>query len=243
MVAALAVAACGETSVLTIDARLDEARPAIGLEITLLPVDPEALYDSLAAAAPTARPDFAALEQLITRYRIPTRRTSTTDGGWGAARDSVETLADSLRGADRTTPGYRAAYGRLRLLYDRLGQRSAARDRAERETLREDRSLADRAARAADELRRWERVAFAGYRDRLAAAVAATGREAARVATDSAGQVSITLSPGRWWLRAHQRVRDNPFQERLWNVVVTTNRLVPVRVRLTPENGTLRWRH
>jgi hypothetical protein len=44
-------------------------------------------------------------------------------------------------------------------------------------------------------------------------------------------------------LRANRGLRDNPFLERVWNVPVTTNPLVPVRVRLTAENARLEWRH
>lgn len=239
----VALAACAEAATLDIVVLRDDGRPDVELDVTILPIDPQALYDSLARAAPTPRPEFPELEATMAGFRAQAPRPRPGSGGWEATRDSVEALADSLRHADRTTPAYRAAYGRLRSLYDRLGRRAAERDRADRSAFREDRELADRASRAADELRRWERIAYARYDELLAASLARSGRRALRVAADSAGLVRATLPPGRWWLRARRRVRDNPFQERRWNVPVTANRLVPVRVRITAANAQFRWRH
>jgi hypothetical protein len=237
------LAACGETSTLDLIAVRDDGRPDPGLSITVLPVDPNALYDSLARTAATPRPEFPDLEAAMAGFRAHTPTVRPGAGGWEATRDSVEALADSLQQTDRTTPSYRVAYGRLRALYERLGQRAAERDRAVRGAYRADRELADRAASAADELRRWEGAAYVAYPDVLAAAIAASGRGAVRVTPDSTGLARITLPPGRWWLRARRRVPDNPFHERLWNLVVTTNRLVPVRVRITAGNAGLQWRH
>ncbi|HXV85953.1 MAG TPA: hypothetical protein VD793_04605 [Gemmatimonadales bacterium] len=86
-------------------------------------------------------------------------------------------------------------------------------------------------------------MAFAGAGEAMGAAIARSGREGRRLTTDSLGHARIEIPPGRWWLRARQRVRDNPFQERLWNVPVTANRMVPVRVRLVPGNADVHWRH
>jgi len=237
--------ACRELGTLEVVVLRHDGRPDVALDVTVLPFNPEALYDSLARAAPTPRPRFPELEDAMAAYRVGPQghRPGAGSGAWEATRDSVEALADSLRRSDRTAPSYRSAYGRLRSLYDRLGQRAAERDRADRGLRREDRALADRATVAADQLRRWERVAFASYGELMAAAVTRSGRDPLRLTTDSAGRARTTLRPGRWWIRARQRIRDNPFQEQFWNVPVTTNRLVPVRVRVTADNAELRWRH
>ncbi|HXV85952.1 MAG TPA: hypothetical protein VD793_04600, partial [Gemmatimonadales bacterium] len=102
----------------------------------------------------TPRPEFPELEAAMAAYRRGAEPVGSVagSGAWEATRDSVEHLADSLRRSDRTTPAYRAAYGRLRALYDRLGLRAAERDRTSRDHRRQDRLLADRAAAAADEL-------------------------------------------------------------------------------------------
>lgn len=235
----LAAAGCAEQSALHLQIVRDDGRPDAGFEVVIVPVDPQALFDSLTAAARTPPPRFPELEEAMQGFR---RREQPAVGnsGWQATRDSVEALADSLRGADRRTPEYRNAYGRLRGLYDRLGQRTAARDRATRSEYRE---LADQAALASEAMRRWERSAYGGYDSLLARRIARTGQQGMRAVSDSTGSIRVDLAPGRWWLRARRRLRDNPFLERVWNVPVTTNRLVPVRVRLTVDNAQLEWRH
>ncbi len=221
--------------------------PVAGLEITVFPVDPEALLDSLAAAARRPRPDFSALEREMANFRGEESRDTTGAihalRAWDATRDSVEALADTLRALDRASLAYREAYGRLRGLYDRLGQRGAERDRAVRGGSRGERDLALRAGRAADSLRRWEQVAYADFADRLERAVRQSGRDVRQVATDSAGVAEIALPRGRWWVQARVRDPKNPFLERSWSVPVTLTRLVAVAVPLLERTAITRWRH
>lgn len=222
----------------------DPGAPYAGLEITVLPVDADALLDSLAASAPTPPPTFPELEAAMNAYRLRDRPTfSGLDAAWRATRDSVSALADSLRGKNRASPAYREAYNRLRALHDRLGQRQAERDRAMRSLIREDRDLAQRAARAADELRRWESIALDRYPDLLADRVTRSGREPHHVTTDSAGLAHVEVPPGRWWVHARLPHPQNPFQELYWSVPVTTNGLVPTGVVLREVNAEARWRH
>lgn len=229
---------------LAIRASAEGGAPLAGLEITILPVDPEALLDSLTATAREPRPAFPELEAAMEAYRLGDRPTvGGLDGAWRATRDSLSRLADSLRGSNRASPAYRAAYDRLRSLNDRLAQRQAERDRAMRSLIRDDRDLAQRAARAADSLRRWERVAFAEYPAQLADAVVRSGRDPRHVATDTAGTARIALLPGRWWVHARMPHPQNPFQELYWNVPVTANGLVPTGVVLSRANAAALWRH
>lgn len=245
ILAVLAVApACSAERALVIRAAAEGGVPLGGLEITILPVNPDALLDSLAAAAREPRPAFPQLEAAMATYRLRDRPAfGGLDPAWRATRDSVSALADSLRGKNRAAPAYRAAYDRLRSLNDRLAQRQAERDRAIRSVIREDRELAQRAARAADSLRRWEQVAFASYPERLADAVVRSGRDPHHVSTDTAGTARAEVPPGRWWIHARMPHPQNPFQEQYWNVLVTTNRLVPTGVVLSGANAAMFWRH
>lgn len=221
--------------------------PLAGLEITLFPVDPDALLDSLAAASRRPPPDFSALEREMASFRGEAARDSTgavhAIHAWDATRDSVEALADTLRGMDRASLAYREAYGRLRSLYERLGQRGAERDRAVRGGSSGERELASRVARAADSLRRWEQVAYADFGDRLERAVRQSGRDVHQVSTDSTGMARVALAPGRWWIQASVRDPRNPFLERFWNIPVTLTGLVSVAVPLLEQTAALRWRH
>lgn len=221
--------------------------PLAGLEVTALPVDPDALLDSLAAAARRPKPVFAGLEREMASFRADDTPDTTGSArairAWDATRDSVETLADTLRAMDRASLAYREAYARLRGLYERLGQRAGERDRAVQGGLGRERDLAQRVARAADSLRRWEQVAYADFPDRLETAVRQSGRDVRQIPTDSSGVAHFTLPPGRWWIQARVRDPHNPFLERYWNFPVTLTGLVAVAVPLLDRTAIIRWRH
>jgi hypothetical protein len=158
-------------------------------------------------------------------------------------RDSLEELSGQLRAMDRASLEYRETYGRLRALYDRLGQRAAERDRAMRAGLGPERDLARRAEQAADSLRRWEEVAYADFPARLEIAVRHSGRDVRQAPTDSTGVARFTLPPGRWWIQARVRDPENPFAERYWNLPLTLTRLVPLAVPLAEGSALRQWRH
>lgn len=235
---------CPATGDLTIRARDESGRPLGGLAVTALPVDADRILDSLEAAASTPRPRFPELEAAMASYRPKERPVfAQLERAWLATRDSVERLADSLRGMNRAAPAYREAYNRLRALYSRLGKLTVERDQAARSLMRNDRELAQRAAAAADSLRRWERAAFAAFPDLLTRAVATSGREPHQLVLDSSGESTVQVQPGRWWLYARLPDSENPFQELYWNTSVTTNRWVPTVALISPRNAKRRWRH
>lgn len=238
---------CAQDAALVVRVDRRPGIPPAGLEVTIFPVDPDALLDSLTRAARRPRPEFPELMREMAGFRRDPAADPTGDAravrAWDATRDSVEALADSLRAMDRASLAYRDAYGRLRALYDRLSQRAAQRDRAARGELRAERDLAQRAARAADSLRRWEQVAYADFAGRLEQAVRQSGRDIRQVSTDSAGVAAVTLPPGRWWIQARVRDPDNPFLERYWNLPVTLTRLAPVALPLLERTATTQWRH
>jgi hypothetical protein len=208
-----------------------------------LPYDPARLLDSLAAVAAEPRPDFSALEaELLGFTRPPPAADDSTDRAWRATQDTVRRLADSLRRVDRRAPGYAAAYGRFRQVYHRLMERSGTRDAALRALTADVRSLAERAGRAADSLRAWERGAYAAFDSLSAAAVRASGRRPTAAETDAEGWARVDLSPGSWWLVLRQPYPENPFIEYAWDVPVTVAGF-PIRIPLTLENARPAWRH
>ena len=94
--------------------------PLAGLEITVFPIDPDALLDSLATQARRPRPQFAGLDAEMAAFRgggSPDTTGSTNAlRAWDAARDSVEALGDTLRAMDRASLAYRETYGAVRYL-------------------------------------------------------------------------------------------------------------------------------
>lgn len=243
-----AQAACSGEAELEVRLLQQPGVPPAGLDVTALPVNPDALLDSLAAAARKPRPTFPELERAMTAFRGDAGRPDSAGAlhataAWQAVRDSLEGLAAQLRSMDRASLAYREAYQRLRGLYERLGQRAAERDRALRAGLGPERELAQRAERAADSLRQWEQVAYADFPARLEAAIRRSGRDLRQVPTDTTGVARFTLPPGRWWIQARVRDPENPFLERYWSLAVTLTRLVPVAVPLSPRAALPRWRH
>lgn len=220
-----------------------DGRPVPGLEITAFPYDPGRLLDSLAAAHDVPRPDYDSLERVLLTF-APEPEASEDSAGLEvrATRDSVAALADSLRAADRRSPGYASAYQRFRRLYARLVQRSAGRETARRDERDPLRDLALRAGRAADSLRAWEHAAYAGFDSAASLAETRAGLAPVAGVTDAAGWVTLRLPPGGWWLDARVELPDNPFAEHVWLVPVVSAGF-PFRVPLSERTARVAWRH
>jgi hypothetical protein len=238
------VLACsGRTVPVDVRATLPDSEPLVGVTITALPYDPQRLLDSLAAADTVPKPDFSALEAELLAFERPAPPADDSNSlAWQATRDSVRRLADSLRGVDRRAAGYGAAYARFRRLYGRLMERSGARDAALRALTADVRDLAERAGRAADSLRRWERGAYAGLDSAAARAVGASGRVPQAAETDAEGWARFDLPSGDWWLVLRLDHPENPFEEYRWDVPATVSGF-PIRIPLTRDNARSAWRH
>jgi hypothetical protein len=239
----LALACSGRVVPIEVRAELSDSEPLVGVAVTALPYDPQQLLDSLAARDTTPRPDFPGLEGELRSFTRPAPAADDSlDRAWRATQDTTRRLADSLRRLDRHAPGYAAAYGRFRQLYRRLVERSGARDAALRGPTADVRALAERAGRAADSLRAWERSAYAGFDTAAALAVEASGREPVAAETDADGWAHFDLPSGRWWVVLQLRHPENPFLEYTWRVPLTVAGF-PVRVPLSGRNASLGWRH
>jgi len=221
-----------------------EEEPLVGVEIMALPFNPDQILDSLARTSSAAKPVFPELEGEMAAYVRPEEAVVRGIGaGWLDAMDEVKHLADSLNRVSPSSPGYAAAYDRLRMQYRQLAQHAVERDREFREHMGDDRDLASRASSAADSLRRWENEVFVGFPVLADSALARSGRPMHTGMTDEAGKVEFTLSSGRWWLIARWNDPDNPFTEQYWNVALRMSVLGPRKVQLHSNNSTSRWRH
>jgi hypothetical protein len=245
VVAALALAAChGSEARLEVHVSLHDDARLSGVEVTAFPFDPDRLLDSLALIHNPPRPRFPELEAEMAAYRRPDERSLQDVGTvWRALRDSVTHLADSLNAAVPHSPGYAAAYERLRQLYQRLTASALQRDRAFRERIGDDRDLASRAAAAADSLRRWESQAFGAFPELADSALAHSGGQVHYAVTDTSGVAEFTLNTGSWWLVARWSDPDNPFRERYWNVPLFLSVVGPAVVPLHTDNSAFQWRH
>lgn len=209
-----------------------------------MPFDPDRILDSLESMADVPRPAFDSLEAAILAFEPSDENAAgEIDAPWLALRDTVSALSDTLSGMDRRTTEYAQVYERFRALYARYTVSTAARDRARRALDGDDVQLVRWAQAAADTLRAWERTAYAGYDDAVAASIIAARRPAHETITDSRGEARLTLEPGRWWLVVRVPDAENPFLQYYWNVRVRASRWLSATVPLTERNGTRRWRH
>lgn len=218
--------------------------PLTGVTVIALPYDPQRLLDSLAAAYGRPAPAFPVLQAQMRAYHSPARIAGDDQATarWRGIRDTVQALADSLRRVDRRSPGYAAAYHRFRLLYRQLMRRSAERESARRDEIGPVRELAQRAARAADSLRAWERAAYAGFDSAAAGMAAAAGRAPTSARTDTTGWARFALRPGTWWLTLTVPDSANPFLEYRWVIPLYLGRF-PVNVPLSAASARSGWRH
>ena len=233
---ALSVAvACGDTTVVLL--------PGEPMTVVVLPYNPEAIRDSLSKVYGTPAPTFPELEAAFRAWQAP----ELSDSGpvfvaWRATRDSVQRLADSLRARDRRSEGYGAAYGRFRALYQRFAERTAARDALYRGATARARELALAAGQAADSLRRWEAVAWAGFDSAAALAYTAAGRDSVVLVALDGEPLALTLPAGHWWIAARTRVDGNPFLEHHWYLGLVAAGF-GFRLPLDHRTAQTHWRH
>jgi len=240
--AVLAGVGCRDAQRVEISAGVN-GTPLAGASVTIAPYNPRHLLDSLAALSATPQPTFPGLDSALRAFSPGADSGGASpDQAWQATRDSTLALSDSLRGRTPRSPGYRDAYQRFRALYERLAQRSARRDAAYRQRTAGARDLADRAARAADSLRAWEKTAYEEYPAAAESALARRGRSVRTVVTDSSGHADVELPRGDWWLVLRVPDPENPFLEYRWHVGVRVTPF-PVRVPLLPLDAEHVWRH
>ena len=241
----IGLTACADQASVHIRAFLPSGVPLAGLEISALPFSPDHLLDSLARRAQTPRPRFGELEASIRGYRRTEKDLpqGPPPAPWRAVRDSVVKLARDLSRQDRRQPGYRESYARFRQLYARYTAQEAEREKQLRSLFAEDRALAERASRASDSLRSWEREAYRDFPALADQRVAQSGRGVARLETDSLGRADIHLANGDWWLTATMPDPENPFEEYHWNAPVRVSAGLPLALPLMQDNASRRWRH
>lgn len=216
-------------------------KPPVVVTVTALPYDSEALLASLAVGR--AKPTFPIIQLEIANYALPAvERMDSISAELETYRDSVQSASDALFFVDRSSPLYRERYGQFRELYSRFVAVSRRTERTTRSLLGQDRELARRVEAAADSLRTWEEAAYRG----LDSATAALTSNASVVSgrTDAAGETTLTLPVGRWWITARLPHPTNPFLEYSWNRPITISSWkINYRLPISLNDAIIRWRH
>ncbi len=191
--------------------------PLPDLELIALPYDRDSVLATLEAKA-SPRPHTRELDSLFALWRDPFVRFAAATGRSHQLRDSLASLKQQLDSLPRNSADYTARYQSFGRLTDTL---AAVTDSGEKARLQLDR-LRKTVLPAIDSLRRivteWENSTFREYED----IVRRLGERRAPIAarTGPAGQATITLGPGDWWIYAWAWDEGDPYSRWYWNVPV-----------------------
>jgi hypothetical protein len=222
---AAGLAACERTRDISVRVSIPGAdtleTPAAGVGVVALPYDRDSVLSSLAARAPTARPNTAALDSLFAGFRGPFTAYTSISYKVGKLRDSLSLLRRELDSLPHDTPQYHSLRTRLARLSQSL---SALELQGERARLVLDRARSQFISRSESlrtAVRHWEDSTYQGYDSIVENLAKARGRDAATDTTGATGWAHFSLPPGRWWLYARAWDTSDPNAEWYWNVPVT----------------------
>jgi hypothetical protein len=209
------------------------------LPVRLLPYDRDAIFDSLAQAAPRPEPqippEIAQLQQQVVERQ---RDWQQAEARWGVVRDSLQRMLTQMRGMDQRTGEYFALFrdfNDLEAEHNRLQARSE-------QAFREFDTLLRRLNQEAQQIR-LERELWAdeAYRDVADVIEVRLDRTRATELADTTNANGVArfrnVRSGQWWL--HARL-DRGYDELYWNVPVQVERGEDIQVRLTEENAEVR---
>ena len=207
------------------------------VEVRLLPYDRDAVFDSIAAAHPTAEPEIpAALLAAREQVRAAQAELEQTQLRSNMLRDTLQKLGAAMESLDRSSAEYVLRFRDFSSLEDQL----PPLDRRANAAFARFDSLQRGTIRAGDSIQllqlNWNEDAFADVPDIFATKVEASGLPVAVDTTDAGGvaRANLRVKPGRYWIHARYEL---PYVELYWNVPVTVERGTPVQVRLTRENA------
>jgi hypothetical protein len=242
----LFVAACGPGEV-TVSSEVErfnpdtgepELRPVERMPVQLIPFDRDAMFDSLAQAAPTPEPQMPAevreAQQEILAGQQDHREAETQVL---ALRERLLGLTNEMREYSQAEPRYRELFAQFNELEAQLEDAEERRDDAfERWTTRQ-REAIEEIDRFRIQLEEWEEEAFADYGEVVARRLQETRREILADTTDATGRATFNPSPGTWWVYARHTLAT---EELYWNIRVDVERGDPVEILLTRDNAEIR---
>jgi hypothetical protein len=241
-----ALAACGPGTVQVtgeVDVRDPETgervnRPIPNLEVQLIPFDRDALFDSLAAAAPSPEPGFPEELELVQDSLFAAQEAQReAESEWLALRERLGEIS-------REMEDYSPAEGRYQVLFtefNTLEARVTAAERRQDQAFEQVEAIRSRVlgdlAQARIRQEQWEDEAFADYPQILEARLRESRRTIMYDTTDAMGQTTFRAPTGEWWVHARYPL---PTQELYWNIRVDVERGDPLQIRLSRENAETR---
>lgn len=241
LVAPLVLAACGGGE-LTVQAALESTTgedpfPLNGLPVRLLPYDRDAIFDSLEQAAPEPQPEIPAeLVALQDSIAAAQQLWGTAEARWGAGRDSLQRLSETLQGMSRADPRYVVMF---RDFNDLDAQVSALQGQMDQAFRRFEQLQAQYNSRT-QEIRilreQWADEAYAGIDTVIDGRLEALGRDELADTTGATGVARFQPKRGQWWVHARYEL---PYTELYWNEPIEISGEEQV-IRLSRENAEVR---
>ncbi len=246
VMAGLVLAGCGPAEiVITTEVESEDpetgelmARPLPDLEVQLVPFDRNAIFDSLAAAAPEPEPELPAhLIDARDNIADAQERWREAEIEWQEARDRLEEINAEMEQYSPAETRYRELFMEFNDVEDAMVAAENRRD----EAFSEFTTLQDEAFEELEEFRlrleAWEDVAYADYGEVVAQKLSEQRRDIVVDTTDANGRVRMHPDTGDWWVHTRYRL---PFDELYWNVPVALERGEPHELRLVEENAEIR---
>lgn len=217
---ALAVlSGCQRSTQLAVRAAAEGESGEVGrgqLEIRLIPYNRDSIFSNMAEMAPAPEPeppaDLLELRDSITVAQELWREAEAT---WNDARSELQTLSERMKGMNRSSNEYFAAYER----FDELDALEARTSRDKDQYFERFTELQSRYTERADSfaavLTTWEDETFQGYREIVDSLEEEIGRTELFDTTDAAGWALVSVPRGRWYVHTRFKL---PFEELYWNV-------------------------
>ena len=242
----LAAAACGPAQVVvTVEQTVDNpdgsgtvTRPIQGIEVTLLPFDRDAVFDSMESAFPTKQPAIPQdLMDARDSVRVAQEKWQAATARWGTLRDTLQKITETMKKYSRGEPQYVLMYKDFQAFDSELGRVEREKDNF----FKKFDSLQKGTIHASDSVRiareDWADSAFAGVDEVFAAKINDSGLQAATDTTDASGVANgdqFKVPPGKYWVTARYEL---PYTELYWNVPIEVKRGEPNEIKLTKENA------
>ena len=241
----LAAAACGPAQVVvTVEQTVDNpeggatTRPISGIEVTLLPYDRDAVFDSMEAAYPTKQPAIPQdLMDARDSVRVAQEKWQAATARWGTLRDTLQKITEAMKKYSRGEAQYVVMYKDFQAFDSELGRVEREKDNY----FKKFDSLQKGTLHASDSVRivreNWADSAFADVDDVLTAKLQESGLQAVTDTTDASGVANgeqFNVKPGKYWVTARYEL---PYTELYWNVPIEVKRGEPNEIKLTKENA------
>jgi hypothetical protein len=251
LLAALAIVGLGACSpaqvVVTAEVQAEDpisgeaiTRPLSNLEVSLLPYDRDAIFDSLTAAASSPEPQIPS-ELTAAQEAIAAAQTE-----WREAENRWATIRDTLQKISQAMEQYSPAEGAYRVLFQEFNDIEAQLGRVERSKdqlfatfdslQRENISRAQAYNLSVDE---WAAEAFADVDAVMLAKERASGLAPAVDTTNANGVAAenFAVKPGQYWVYARY---TEVYSELYWNVPLQVTTGEPVTITLNRSNALIR---